>query len=418
MRIHKKNPLVVFLEAPIKANNSDFLTSASTLLKNLFTENTNKITWVIPKNFEKIDLFSKFSTSWKLTNYNHDNLTSSTLSITWNYLNYVKIIFDYSLQNLYNQIGSLGDNSSSGPNWTTSQHLTAPIWKEISQDNRMKFESFVWNLESLFFSWSIFTLVDDSSLKVFSWTVSSTEALDSSKKTAPHRPSQCFYLTAARESLSGQASLVLTGKVQRFAHTPSTSDHSIRPTFNRSPFTASTFSKTSINNPKNQNLLLKIYSIFLRLTSSTGNSLPPLFIHKTLLTTHVLAANSLRINLAIIKLTAPTHHTRSTYWESLPLVCSLHIPSLSIHTHCTEAVGPSIIRALLRLPWLLSPFGEDTDNNQCPSPPGLGSDTNYVGSSPTSTSKEPVWLLPTNQMALESPLKVKMKHDNRRPYQY
>ena len=307
----EKNPLVVFLEAPIKANNSDFLTSASTLLKNLFTENTNKITWVIPKNFEKIDLFSKFSTSWKLTNYNHDNLTSSTLSITWNYLNYVKIIFDYSLQNLYNQIGSLGDNSSSGPNWTASQHSTAPTWKEISQDNRMKFESFDWNFESLFFSWSIFSPVDDSSLKVFSWTVSSTEALDSSKKTAPHRPSQCFYLTAARESLSGQASLALTGKVQRFAHIPSTSNHPIRPTFNCSPFTALTFSKTSINNPKNQKLSLKIYSIFLRLTS--------------------LAANSLRIILAIIKLTTPTHHTRSTYWESLPLVCSLHIPSLSFH---------------------------------------------------------------------------------------
>ena len=87
-----------------------------------------------------------------------------------------------------------------------------------------------------------------------------------------------------------------------------------RPTFNLPPFTASTLSKNlSLNTP------------------------PP------------------RVY--------PTHHTRSTYWESLSLACSFHIPSLLDHTHCTEAVGPSIIFALLRLHRLLSPPGEITDNN-------------------------------------------------------
>ena len=178
-----------------------------------------------------------------------------------------------------------------------------------------------------------------------------------------------------------------------------------RPTINLSPFTASTFPKTPTKDPKNQNLLLQIFSNFrpLTKTSLTGNSPPPLSFPKSPRTSHEIAANSLLTNLATIKLAAQTlltwrhdrglghlsknpphrssgchsfgddtttdfrvpstHHTRLTHWESLPLACFLHIPSLSNHTHCTEAVGPSITPDLLRLPLLLSPPGEANDNN-------------------------------------------------------
>jgi hypothetical protein len=177
-----KNPLVVSLEAPINLHNQAFLISAPTFPKTLFIERIKDFNWVTPIFFMEIDENSRFFKTWSLTSKKLDKpprqLNKNSvfnldplIKITVNFLNLSAWL-----------ISSLGDKS-------LSPDLSLPISSTPSVSVNYLDSSDIFTIP-LVFSWSIFNLVDESSPKIFSWPVSSTEALDSSKKTAPHRPSQ------------------------------------------------------------------------------------------------------------------------------------------------------------------------------------------------------------------------------------
>ena len=125
-----KNPPVVFLGAPIKHYISDFLSSAPTIFKTLFTEQDNEFIWVIPKKFGKIDGNSKFSILFELTIYNAKKPLTTTLKSTKNYFKNLKIITGCFRQSSGGPIFNLGDKFLSlDSNWFTDRHSITMTWE-------------------------------------------------------------------------------------------------------------------------------------------------------------------------------------------------------------------------------------------------------------------------------------------------